>query len=147
LHNSKQSDDGGRRVDFIEAVPFGSIVNGSGWAVAFWAVLYATRMIFKGQLVPRQTHEATLEALAIERRRCDLLIAQGERTADSLETFQRFVEALPQPASVSAPALPPGRRAQPGRPRRDENGRRRVPQERGGWSQPGLPDTDEGGGE
>jgi len=132
-------------VNFLEAVPFGSIVDGSGWAVAFWAVLYVTRMIFKGQLVTRPTHEATLEALAIERKRNDLLLKQVERTTDSLETFERFVQALPQPSPVATPALPGPRRAP--RPRdRDQTGQRWVPQERGSWNSPDAPDQDGDGG-
>jgi hypothetical protein len=129
----------GARVNFIEAVPFGSIVDGSGWAVAFWAVLYVTRMVLKGQLVTRTTHEATMEALAIERKRNEVLLRQVERTADSLETFERFVQALPQPSPVPTPALPAGRK------QRERPDLRARPGRRDGWEPPG--DAGETGGE
>jgi hypothetical protein len=135
-------------VNFIEAVPFGSIVDGSGWAVAFWAVLYVTRMVLKGQLVTRTTHEATLEALAIERKRNELLLRQVERAADSLETFERFVQALPQPSPVPTPALPaaPQRSARPRRERPPERVRQdRWDEQWGGWNPPGERRADEPG--
>lgn len=115
-------------MDFLEAVPFDKIFNGSGWAVAFWTVLYATRLVFRGDLVPRKAHEDTQSALNIERARNELLLKQLEKATDSMETFERFVKALPQPPT------PPVRGANPGaRPRRGVQGRSHQQDDWGDW--------------
>lgn len=100
-------------MDWLEALPFDKILNGGGWAVAFWAVLFVARLVFRGDLVPRKTHEDTMTALTIERERNTLLLERLEQVTDSMETFEVFLRALPQPSQVAAqlPALPRGQRA------------------------------------
>lgn len=97
----------GAPVEFLQGIPLGTVLNGSGWVVAFWVTLYAARMVYAGQLVPRSTHEDTVRALELERERNRLLLEQVGRVADSLETVESVVRALPQPQQQQ---LPPGRR-------------------------------------
>ncbi len=84
-------------MDFLQGVPLGSVLNGSGWAVAFWVTWSVARMVYLGKLVPRSTHDDTVKALEIERTRNGVLIEQLGRAADSLETVEAVVRALPQP--------------------------------------------------
>lgn len=93
---------------FLEGVPLGSVLNGSGWAVAFWVTWFVARLVYQGKLVPRSTHEDTVKALEIERTRNQLLVEQNGRMADAMETVEAVVRALPRPSQP--PALPPGRR-------------------------------------
>ena len=88
-------------MDFLEAVPLGPLLDGSGWVVAFWSVLYAARLVYTGWLVPRSTHDDTVAALEIERRRNELLMDQLGRTTDSMETLEAFLRALPQSPTPS----------------------------------------------
>jgi hypothetical protein len=116
-------ENAGGVVDFLETVPLDKLLNGSGWAVAFWAVLYVARMVYRGRLVPERTHVETVKALEIERKRNELLLMQLERATDSMETFEAFVRSLPQPTVIRVPstqqqALPP-RGGQPKRRDRD----------------------------
>lgn len=90
-------------MDFLQAVPLGPLLNGSGWALAFWVTLYVARMVYTGKLVPRRTHDDTVAALEIERQRNALLVEQVGKTADSLETLEAFLRALPQPAPAPQP--------------------------------------------
>lgn len=86
-------------VDFLQAVPLGPLLDGSGWVVAFWVTLYVARMVYTGKLVPRSTHDDTVAALEIERTRNALLVEQVGRMGDSMETVERVVSALPAPPS------------------------------------------------
>jgi hypothetical protein len=99
-------------VGFLEGVPLGAVLNGSGWVVAFWVTLFSARMVLTGALVPRATHEDTVKALEIERQRNDILSGQQAQITDSLETVEAFVKALPQPQldGQQRRELPPGRR-------------------------------------
>ena len=109
-------------MDWLEALPFDKILNGGGWAVAFWAVLFVARLVLKGDLVPRKTHEDTMEALGIERERNALLLERLEQVTDSMETFEVFLRALPLPQVTTLPSPPRGQR-----PRRDLRGGRADP--------------------
>ena len=82
---------------FMGDVPLDSILNGSGWAVAFWVTWFVARLVYTGRLVPRSTHQDTVKALEIERRRNELLVEQNGRMTDSMETVAAVVRALPQP--------------------------------------------------
>lgn len=93
-------------MEFLTAVPLGGVLDGSGWAVAFWVTFYVARMVYTGRLVPQRTHEATVKALDIERERSRLTLEQLGRQTDSMETFEAFVKALPQ-----SPRRPPRRPA------------------------------------
>jgi hypothetical protein len=84
-------------VGFLEGAPLGSVLNGSGWAVAFWVTWFVARLVYSGRLVPRSTHEDTVKALEIERARNELLTQQLGRMADSMEVVEGVVKALPQP--------------------------------------------------
>lgn len=84
-------------MEFLQGVPLGSVLNGSGWIVAFGVTWFVAKLVYSGQLVPRSTHEDTVRALEIERTRNDLLVEQVSRTTDSLETLETFLRALPQP--------------------------------------------------
>ena len=88
----------------LEAVPFDKLLDGGGWAVAFWVVFYVGRMVYVGRLVPWRTHEATVKALEIERERSALLVQQLNTMTDSMETVEALIRALPQPLP-----LPPAR--------------------------------------
>lgn len=94
-------DVSGGTVEFLQNVPLGSVLNGSGWAVAFWVTWFIARMVYLGKLVPRSTHDDTVAALEIERERNRLLVEQIGRMGDSMETVEAFVRALPQPPHVS----------------------------------------------
>jgi hypothetical protein len=96
-------------VGFLEGVPLGSVLNGSGWAVAFWVTWFVARLVYSGRLVPRSTHEDTVKALEIERARSELLTEQLGRMADSMEVVENVVRALPQPPKPPQQP-PPGRR-------------------------------------
>lgn len=108
-----------------EALPLDKLLNGGGWAIAFWVVFYLGRMVYTGKLVPWRTHEATMKALEIERERNDLLMEQLVAITDSVETFETFVRALPQPPALPAVRVPsrqgPARRAR-GQQREPEGG-------------------------
>lgn len=93
---------------FLEGVPLGSVLNGSGWAVAFWVTWFVARLVYTGRLVPRSTHEDTVKALEIERTRNGVLMEQLGRMADSMEVVEGVVRALPQPQQP--PQQLPGRR-------------------------------------
>jgi hypothetical protein len=130
-------------VDWIEAVPLDKLLNGGGWAVAFWAVLYVARMVYRGKLVPERTHEAVVQALEIERRRNELLLEQLGNATDSLETVEAFVRALPQPSPIQVPntqgrTLPPSvGRQRGGRAKRDRQPDGAWDEQWGGWNPPG----------
>jgi hypothetical protein len=87
----------------LAAVPLDKILDGGGWAVAFWVTFYVARMVYTGRLVPRRTHEDTVTALEIERKRNGLILEQLGKQTDSMETFEAFVRALPQPVQPVAP--------------------------------------------
>jgi len=129
-------------VDWFDAVPFDKILNGSGWAVAFWTLLGVSRFILKGDLVPRKTYEDVLDALVTERARNDLLLKQLEKVTDGMETFERFVRALPQPSSVPTPG-PVGRAGRNPKGaqsnRRGDHGQDPTPRasQWGNWDPPG----------
>lgn len=84
-------------MEFLQGLPLGSVLNGSGWAVAFWVTWSVARMVYLGRLVPRSTHDDTVKALEIERARNEVLLEQVGRIGDSLETVESVVRALPQP--------------------------------------------------
>lgn len=100
---------------WLEAVPLGQVLNGGGWAVAFWAILYVARMVYTGKLVPQKTHEDTVKALEIERIRNELLLKQLERATDSMEVFENFVRSLPR--SPQGPLRVESRQGEVERPR------------------------------
>ncbi len=91
---------------FLEGVPIGPVLNGSGWAVAFWVTWFVARLVYMGALVPRKTHEDTVKALEIERQRNEVLTGQLGQATDALETVEAFVQALPRPQEYRQ--LPPG---------------------------------------
>ena len=128
-------------MDWLEAVPLDKLLNGGGWAVAFWAVLYVARMVYRGKLVPERTHEATVQALKIERERNELLVKQLEKVTDALETVEAFVRALPQPPPVQVPntqGRAVTRSPQPQRPPKREHRRDGAGYDQwGGWNPPG----------
>lgn len=97
-------------MDFLQGLPLGSILNGSGWIVAFGVTWFVAKLVYSGQLVPRSTHEDTVKALELERERNRVLLEQNGRATDSLETLETFLRALPQPQQ-----LPPGARRVGGR--------------------------------
>lgn len=99
-------DDGGCPMGFLDGIPLGPVLNGSGWAVAFGVVWYVARLVFLGSLVPRRTHEDTVAALSLERERNKILMEQLGKMTDSMETFEQFIHALPQPTRT-APHPPP----------------------------------------
>lgn len=84
-------------MEFLQGVPLGAVLNGSGWIVAFGVTWFVAKLVYSGQLVPRSTHEDTVKALEIERERNRLLVEQNGRATDSLETLETFLRALPQP--------------------------------------------------
>jgi hypothetical protein len=94
---------------FLEGVPLGAVLNGSGWAVAFWVTWFVARLVYTGALVPRSTHEDTVKALEIERQRNDILSGQQAQITDSMETVEAFVRALPQPQQHQLPGRRGGR--------------------------------------
>lgn len=87
----------------LEGLPFGPILNGSGWAVAFWVTWFVARMVYTGALVPRTTHEDTVRALEIERKRNELLSEQVGKLVDSVETVEMFLRALPSGPGTTPP--------------------------------------------
>jgi len=87
----------------IGGIPLGDVLNGSGWAVAFWVVWYIGRMVYLGRLIPKSLHDKALEAVQTERKRADLQAQQIEEINDSLRTLDQFVRSLPQPPSPSKP--------------------------------------------
>lgn len=86
-------------MEFLQGLPLGTALNGSGWIVAFGVTWFIARMVYTGKLVPRSTHDDTVAALEIERERNRLLTEQAGRMADSMETVARVVNALPTPPS------------------------------------------------
>lgn len=90
-------------MEFLADLPLGPLIDSGGWAVAFGVVWSVARMVLTGTLVPRKTHEDTLKALEIERTRNELYSEQLGKMTDSMETFERFVNALPQPAQQTPP--------------------------------------------
>ena len=96
-------------VEILGGLALGTLADVGGWITAFGVTLYAARMVYTGKLVPRRTHDDTVAALEIERRRNEVLIEQIGRIADSLETVESVVTALPQPPTARQ-QLPPGRR-------------------------------------
>jgi predicted MFS family arabinose efflux permease len=89
--------DGGGTVGFLEGVPLGQLLNGGGWAIAFWVTWFVARLVYTGRLVPRSTHEDTVKALEIERTRNASLVEQVGRMTDAMETVEVVIRALPQP--------------------------------------------------
>lgn len=88
--------DGGT-VEFLQGVPLGPVLNGSGWAVAFWVTWWVSKLVYTGRLVPRSTYDDQVKALEIERKRNETLVEQNGRTADAMEVIESVVRALPQP--------------------------------------------------
>lgn len=89
----------GAQVEFLQGLPLGAALNGSGWIVAFGVTWFIARMVYLGKLVPRSTLDDTVKALEIERERNRLLVEQNGRMVDSMETVEAVVRALPQPPS------------------------------------------------
>lgn len=84
-------------MEFLQGLPLGTALNGSGWIVAFGVTWFIARMVYLGKLVPRSTLDDTVAALAIERERNRVLLEQVGRIGDSMETVESVVRALPQP--------------------------------------------------
>ena len=84
-------------MDFLQGVPLGAVLNGSGWAVAFWVTWFVARLVYTGRLVPRSTYDDQVKALEIERERNRVLTEQNGQMADSMETVAAVVRALPSP--------------------------------------------------
>lgn len=84
-------------MELLGDLPLGALLNGGGWAVAFWVTWFVARLVYTGRLVPRSTHEDTVKALEIERERNRLLMEQNGQATDALETLDTFLRALPQP--------------------------------------------------
>ena len=103
-------------MDFLAGLPFDKVLDGGGWAAAFWVTFYVARMVYTGRLVPYKTHEGTVSALELERKRNEVILDQLERATDAMETFEAFVKALPQPSG--GPPGPAGQVVRPARPRR-----------------------------
>ncbi len=94
-------------VEILGGLALGTLADVGGWITAFGVTLYAARMVYTGKLVPRRTYDDTVAALQIERERNRVLIKQIGRIADSLETVESVVSALPRPQQP--PTLPRGR--------------------------------------
>lgn len=123
-------------MDWIEAVPLDKIFNGGGWTLAFTVVLYVARMVYTGRLVPRRTHEDTVNALATERKRNELLLQQLGKATDSMEVFEAFVRSLPQ-APPQAPLRIESQQGQPRRaPRRRDRRAAEWEAQWGEWAPP-----------
>lgn len=86
-------------MDFLGGLALGTLADVGGWITAFGVTLYAARLVYTGKLVPRSTHDDMVKALEIERERSRVLIEQIGRVADSMETVERVVSALPAPPS------------------------------------------------
>jgi hypothetical protein len=104
-------------MDVFGGMPFGQVLNGSGWAVAFWTTWSVARMVYTGKLVPRSTYRDTVDALGIERERNKLLMEQLGKVTDSMEVFEAFVRSLP-------PSAPLTRQTGPNPPNRGQRGGR-----------------------
>ncbi len=102
-------------MEFLGGLALGTLADVGGWITAFGVTLYAARMVYTGKLVPRSTHDDTVAALELERERNRTLIEQIGRVADSLETVESVVTALPQPPQYRQQQLPPGARRAGGR--------------------------------
>jgi len=120
-------------VDFLAALPLDKIGDITGWAVLVWVLLRHNKRVQDGDLVPRKTHEDTLTALAIQRDRNELLLAKLSEVTDSMETFEAFVRALPQPQQLTEEPNRPGPRPlPPGGQRARRYGRDQWPDDQGG---------------
>jgi hypothetical protein len=84
-------------VEFLGGLALGTLADVGGWITAFGVTLYAARLVYTGKLVPRSTYDDQVKALEIERARNAVLMDQIGRMADSMETVERVVSALPAP--------------------------------------------------
>lgn len=84
-------------MEFLGGLALGTLADVGGWITAFGVTLYAARMVITGKLVPRSTYDDQVKALEIERARNAVLVDQVGRMADSMETVERVVSALPTP--------------------------------------------------
>lgn len=84
-------------MEFLGGLALGTLADVGGWITAFGVTLYAARLVYTGKLVPRSTYDDQVKALEIERARSAVLAEQVTRMADSMETVERVVRALPAP--------------------------------------------------